>query len=146
MATANPAQSLQHETTCSICLDYFQDPVMVTDCGHNFCRACITNYRKGSATSVSCPQCRQVFPWKNLKPNRHLGNIVEAVKPLSLQLESHIKRETVCREHHKPLNRFCEKDEALICKVCERSKPHRNHTVIDTEVATAQYKVTTTVW
>lgn len=34
------ARKLQEEATCSICLDYFTDPVMTT-CGHNFCRECI---------------------------------------------------------------------------------------------------------
>lgn len=34
------ARRLQEEATCSICLDYFIDPVM-TSCGHNFCRECI---------------------------------------------------------------------------------------------------------
>ncbi|XP_010142918.1 PREDICTED: tripartite motif-containing protein 7-like, partial [Buceros rhinoceros silvestris] len=32
--------SLQDEATCSVCLEFFKDPVSI-ECGHNFCRACI---------------------------------------------------------------------------------------------------------
>uniref|UniRef100_A0A8C3K6M9 RING-type domain-containing protein n=1 Tax=Calidris pygmaea TaxID=425635 RepID=A0A8C3K6M9_9CHAR len=34
------ARSLQDELTCPVCLEYFNDPVLVAECGHNFCRAC----------------------------------------------------------------------------------------------------------
>ncbi|XP_006877459.1 PREDICTED: tripartite motif-containing protein 52 [Chrysochloris asiatica] len=40
-AITNPMQMLQEEAVCSICLDYFQDPVSI-GCGHNFCRGCVT--------------------------------------------------------------------------------------------------------
>ncbi|NXH64873.1 TRI27 protein, partial [Rhabdornis inornatus] len=33
------ARSLQDELTCPVCLEYFNDPVLVAECGHNFCRA-----------------------------------------------------------------------------------------------------------
>uniref|UniRef100_A0A8C0GF91 Zinc finger C3HC4 RING-type domain-containing protein n=1 Tax=Chelonoidis abingdonii TaxID=106734 RepID=A0A8C0GF91_CHEAB len=26
------------ELTCSLCLEYFKDPVIITECAHNFCR------------------------------------------------------------------------------------------------------------
>ncbi|KFV16674.1 Tripartite motif-containing protein 7, partial [Pterocles gutturalis] len=32
---------LPSEASCSICSEYFRDPVSI-HCGHNFCRACIT--------------------------------------------------------------------------------------------------------
>uniref|UniRef100_A0ABM5FIR5 E3 ubiquitin-protein ligase TRIM39 isoform X2 n=1 Tax=Pogona vitticeps TaxID=103695 RepID=A0ABM5FIR5_9SAUR len=37
MATTNPLESLQVEASCSVCLEYLKDPVII-DCGHNFCR------------------------------------------------------------------------------------------------------------
>ncbi|XP_048347928.1 zinc finger protein RFP-like [Sphaerodactylus townsendi] len=141
MAAANPAKSLQDEATCSICLDYFQDPVMIIECGHNFCRACITKHWKGSDCSASCPECRHLFSWKNLKPNRQLGNMAETAKQLSLQLNIGSEtQESVCKEHQKPLTHFCTTDETLICTTCLRSRAHRSHTVVLKEAAAALYK------
>ncbi|XP_054834655.1 E3 ubiquitin-protein ligase TRIM39-like isoform X1 [Eublepharis macularius] len=140
MATANPAKTLQDDATCSICLDYFQDPVMIIECGHNFCRACITKYWKASDCSACCPECRQLFSWKNLKPNRQLGNMVETAKQLNLQLKNSSEKERMCEEHQKPLTVFCKTDQTLICTVCDRSKAHRNHEVVHTPEASAHYK------
>ncbi|XP_062978274.1 E3 ubiquitin-protein ligase TRIM39-like [Elgaria multicarinata webbii] len=140
MAAANPAENLEQELTCSICLDYFQDPVMIVGCGHNFCRGCITKHRQKSNTNIYCPECRNVFSWKDLKPNRQMGNIVQVAKQLSVHLEKSPRREKMCKEHNKALSLFCKQDETLLCTSCERSKAHRNHTVVCTEEAAADYK------
>nr|XP_056718063.1 E3 ubiquitin-protein ligase TRIM39-like [Euleptes europaea] len=140
MAAASPAKKLQDEVTCSICLDYFEDPVMIVECGHNFCRGCITENCRGSGCSASCPECRHLFSWKNLKPNRQLKNIVETAKQLSLQLDNSSETESMCKAHQKPLTLFCKTDESLLCQVCERSQVHRSHAVVPTEEAAAHYK------
>ncbi|XP_058514530.1 E3 ubiquitin-protein ligase TRIM41-like [Ochotona princeps] len=36
-----PEKTVPEEAVCSICLNYFKDPVTI-HCGHNFCRGCIT--------------------------------------------------------------------------------------------------------
>ncbi|KAM6231955.1 LOW QUALITY PROTEIN: E3 ubiquitin-protein ligase TRIM11-like [Spheniscus humboldti] len=74
---------------------------VMLDCGHNFCRACISLCWARAATP-SCPQCRETFPGRGLWPNRPLGNIAERLKRLDqpggdeeqiqLQLES-LRRE-----------------------------------------------------
>uniref|UniRef100_A0A8C3I6X1 RING-type domain-containing protein n=1 Tax=Chrysemys picta bellii TaxID=8478 RepID=A0A8C3I6X1_CHRPI len=71
------------EASCSICLEYFQDPVSI-HCGHNFCRACITQCWAELATNFSCPQCRQTAQQRNFRLNRELANMVELVKQLKL--------------------------------------------------------------
>uniref|UniRef100_A0A8C3T725 RING-type domain-containing protein n=1 Tax=Chelydra serpentina TaxID=8475 RepID=A0A8C3T725_CHESE len=73
MAAVNPLKSLRDEATCSICLSFYKDPVSL-DCGHSFCRACIAQCWEGSDPAVSCPQCRETFPQRTLRPNRQLGN------------------------------------------------------------------------
>uniref|UniRef100_A0A803SUA6 RING-type domain-containing protein n=1 Tax=Anolis carolinensis TaxID=28377 RepID=A0A803SUA6_ANOCA len=50
MAAASVVQDLCEEATCSICFDYFKDPVTIT-CGHNFCRACLTQSWEKSGNS-----------------------------------------------------------------------------------------------
>ncbi|CAM4664429.1 unnamed protein product [Caretta caretta] len=84
MAAVNPLKSFRDEATCSICLSFYKDPVFL-DCGHSFCQACIAQCWEGSDTAVSCPQCRETFPQRTLRPNRQLGNFVEIAKQLSFQ-------------------------------------------------------------
>ncbi|XP_038125932.1 E3 ubiquitin-protein ligase TRIM21-like [Cyprinodon tularosa] len=44
---------------CSICLDVFTDPVS-TPCGHNFCKACITQHWDVNVL-YKCPLCQEQF-------------------------------------------------------------------------------------
>ncbi|XP_054832433.1 E3 ubiquitin-protein ligase TRIM7-like [Eublepharis macularius] len=139
MATPNPEKFLQDEATCSICLDYFQDPVMVINCGHNFCRNCITQCCEGSPfKAIPCPQCRRPFPWKNLHPNRHLWNIVDLAKQFSNKRAN--ETGDLCQKHREPLKLFCEHDQTPICVVCDRSKAHKNHSVVPIEEAAQVYR------
>ncbi|XP_067414658.1 zinc finger protein RFP-like isoform X2 [Emydura macquarii macquarii] len=139
MAAVNPAKTIQDEATCPICLEYFNDPVSL-DCDHDFCRACITRCWKGFGADISCPQCRETFPQRNLKPNRKLKNIVEAARELSLQPGRELERERLCEKHREPLKLFCKEDEIPICLVCDRSKEHRDHTAFPAEEAVEEFK------
>uniref|UniRef100_A0A8C3S331 RING-type E3 ubiquitin transferase n=1 Tax=Chelydra serpentina TaxID=8475 RepID=A0A8C3S331_CHESE len=140
MAAENPVESLKDEATCSICLDYFEDPVSIR-CGHNFCRACITRYWRESDTNFSCPQCRKIVQYRNFKPNRVLANVVEIAKRLSLQAENNSEGERECEKHQEALKLFCEEDQNLICWICRDSWDHRAHTVVPIEEAAQNYKV-----
>ncbi|XP_030055784.1 E3 ubiquitin-protein ligase TRIM39-like isoform X2 [Microcaecilia unicolor] len=138
MAAANPAQSLRDEASCSICLDYFTDPVM-TDCGHNFCRFCITQSWEGRDTDFPCPQCRKRSRQRNLRPNRQLANMTEMVKRLS-QTPVRPEEGDLCEKHEEKLKLFCEEDQKMICIICRESQDHRSHTVIPIEEAVQEYK------
>ncbi|XP_067414467.1 zinc finger protein RFP-like [Emydura macquarii macquarii] len=135
----NPAKTLQDEATCAICLEYFNDPVSL-DCDHDFCRACITQYWEGFDADISCPQCRETFPQRNLRSNRKLKSMVEAARELSLQSGREPETERLCEKHREPLKLFCKKDEIPICLVCDRSKEHRDHTVVPAEEAVEEFK------
>ncbi|XP_030044881.1 E3 ubiquitin-protein ligase TRIM39-like, partial [Microcaecilia unicolor] len=135
MAAANPAESLRDEASCSICLDYFTDPVTI-DCGHNFCRSCITQSWEGRDTDFPCPQCRETTQQRNLRPNRQLVNITEMVKKLS-QCSVGPKEANLCEKHEEKLKLFCEEDQNLICR---ESRDHRSHTVSPIEEAVQEYK------
>nr|XP_016847317.1 PREDICTED: E3 ubiquitin-protein ligase TRIM39 isoform X3 [Anolis carolinensis] len=141
-AARDPVEDLCEEATCSICLEYFKDPVSV-ECGHNFCRDCMTQFCEKSGTKkTSCPQCRKEVLQSNIRPNRLLANFVEITKKLSLQgLKREEGRERVCGKHQEPLKLFCKEDDVSICVVCDRSKEHRNHTVIPIEEAAQDFKV-----
>ncbi|XP_020633194.3 E3 ubiquitin-protein ligase TRIM7 [Pogona vitticeps] len=141
MAAPNPEKSLQDEATCSICLDYFQNPTMIIDCGHNFCEACIGQCCEGPVLNqFSCPQCRKPFFWQNVRPNRHLWNIVELAKQFSLRRANEAGERKLCKKHQEPLKLFCEQDQTSICLVCDRSRVHKNHTVVPVEEAAQVYQ------
>ncbi|XP_067419827.1 zinc finger protein RFP-like [Emydura macquarii macquarii] len=139
MAADNPMKTLQDEATCPICLEYFREPVTL-ECGHNFCRACITQHCWGSDTDVSCPQCRQAVQHRNLRPNRQLANVVEITKQLSFKVTKSAGRERVCVEHQEPLKLFCKEDQTPICVVCDRSRAHKSHRVVPIQEAAEEYK------
>uniref|UniRef100_A0A8C0QQV8 RING-type E3 ubiquitin transferase n=1 Tax=Chelonoidis abingdonii TaxID=106734 RepID=A0A8C0QQV8_CHEAB len=140
MAAGDLAGSFQDEVTCAVCLEYFTDPVTV-ECGHNFCRACISQCWGESEPDFSCPQCRETAQQRNLRPNRQLGNLVELVKRLRLQAVAEPKGQQVCERHQEALKLFCEEDQTPICVVCDRSRAHRAHTVVPIEEAAQEYRV-----
>ncbi|KAH1183200.1 hypothetical protein KIL84_004692 [Mauremys mutica] len=139
MAAANPAQLLLGELTCAVCLDYFKDPVSL-DCGHHFCQACITRCWEELSADFPCPECRETFSRRNLKPNRQLRNIVEASRTLTLKSAKEPEVGTVCEKHNEDLKVFCQEDQTPICVVCHLSRDHRDHTVVPIEEAAEDYK------
>ncbi|XP_032629923.1 zinc finger protein RFP-like [Chelonoidis abingdonii] len=139
MAAESPVESLQEEATCPVCLEYFTEPVSV-ECGHNFCRACISQCWEGSNTAPSCPQCRETVQQRNLRPNRQLANLVEITKRLSLGAAKGAGGERVCGEHQETLKLFCEEDQTPICVICGESRAHRTHTVVPIQEAAQEYK------
>ncbi|XP_032634380.1 zinc finger protein RFP-like [Chelonoidis abingdonii] len=139
MAAESSVESLQGEVTCPVCLEYFTEPVSL-ECGHNFCRACISQCWERSARDITCPQCRETMQQRNLRPNRQLANVVEITKRLSLQAAKGTGGEGVCGEHQEALKLFCEEDQTPICVVCDRSRAHRAHTVVPIQEAGQEYK------
>ncbi|XP_034960926.1 zinc finger protein RFP-like [Zootoca vivipara] len=140
MADGNPVQNLCEETTCSVCLEYFKDPVII-DCGHVFCQACITRAWGEPGRDASCPQCREPCQQRNFRPIRQLSSIVEIAKKFSLQMARGAEAlGKVCERHQEPLKLFCEDDRAAICVVCDKSKDHREHKVIPKEEAFEAYQ------
>nr|XP_056701560.1 E3 ubiquitin-protein ligase TRIM39-like [Euleptes europaea] len=151
MAAANPAQALEDELFCSICLDYFTEPVIL-NCEHNFCRACITRTWEGLGDSFPCPQCRKRSRKGKLRPNTQLGRVAERAKELAVATgpapppasrpssKPEASAREVCKKHLEALKLFCLDDQALICVVCDRSQEHRAHTVLPVEEAAQECK------
>ncbi|XP_078501855.1 E3 ubiquitin-protein ligase TRIM39-like isoform X2 [Lissotriton helveticus] len=137
-AVAAHLQSLKEEATCSICLEYFTDPVFM-ECGHTFCQSCITQCWKGLQTDFPCPQCKEISPNKTLRLNRHLADMVEIIKKLQISTETP-QEVNLCREHEEKLKLFCEEDQKPICVVCGVSRDHKPHTVLPIREAAQEYK------
>uniref|UniRef100_A0A2K6U7R7 E3 ubiquitin-protein ligase TRIM11 n=1 Tax=Saimiri boliviensis boliviensis TaxID=39432 RepID=A0A2K6U7R7_SAIBB len=144
MEAVELARKLREEATCSICLDYFTDPVM-TACGHNFCRACIQlswekaqgkKGRRKRKGSFPCPECREMSPQRNLRPNRLLTKVAEMARQ-----HPGLQKRDLCQEHQEPLKLFCQEDQSPICVVCRESREHRLHRVLPAEEAVQGYKL-----
>ncbi|MGH0166211.1 UNVERIFIED_CONTAM: hypothetical protein FKN15_050559 [Acipenser sinensis] len=60
-AASGETGELQKELICAICLDFFDDPVIL-QCGHNFCRDCILIHWQENGSNgqgYKCPECRR---------------------------------------------------------------------------------------
>ncbi|XP_066471708.1 tripartite motif-containing protein 10-like isoform X2 [Tiliqua scincoides] len=130
--------SVEEELQCPICMEFLTDPVTL-DCGHNFCRGCITYYCEtweDLGEDLECPLCKARIKKVNFRPNCQLANIVEKIK--LLQLNS--GKEDLCVKHKERLHLFCKEDKALVCVFCERSPEHGSHAVLLLEEAAEEYK------
>ncbi|NXS55171.1 TRI39 ligase, partial [Brachypteracias leptosomus] len=147
MALAGALERLQEEAICPICLEYMRDPVSI-DCGHNFCRGCITQHCQDKGLwaegPFSCPQCRASCHRSGFRPNKQLANIVENIRQLGLWSSPEGEPgpgPPLCAQHNERLKLFCEEEEEAICVVCRESLHHRSHTVYPIEEAAQVYKL-----
>ncbi|XP_072094767.1 zinc-binding protein A33-like [Mobula birostris] len=137
MASKGQVESLTEEVICPICLDFFTDPVIL-ECGHNFCRSCITRCWEREERN-SCPECRLVFADRTLRVNRALANLAEKFRNLiPNQKGREIKLQ--CEEHEEELKLFCETDKTLICLICRDAQKHREHRFMPIKEAVKIYK------
>ncbi|XP_055487818.1 zinc-binding protein A33-like [Leucoraja erinacea] len=124
MASNDQVESWTAEIICPICLDFFTDPVSL-DCGHNFCRSCITQSWDREGRN-SCPECREEFTDRTLRVNRALARLSEKARTLSL-IRTEKARKLQCEEHQEELKLFCETDKKLICVICAAGQEHKAH-------------------
>ncbi|ETE58565.1 Zinc finger protein RFP, partial [Ophiophagus hannah] len=114
-----PGAMKQFKANCSICGQYFKDPVIL-DCGHIFCRDCILRFQcwKESSPELACPQCQL----QNFSQNQQLDNI-RLLKQLRDQAEGDSK---CCQQHQEHLELFCKNDQVFVCSVCHGSEEHQD--------------------
>ncbi|TRY98154.1 hypothetical protein DNTS_033087 [Danionella cerebrum] len=139
MAAAGDSRGeLQKELVCSICLDYFDDPVILK-CGHNFCRMCILMHWEengGDDVGYQCPECRMVFAKMGFTKNYLVKNLVDKLSDFDYLKTCRpsappktVKMEGKCERHHEELKLYCHTDRKPICVVCRESRSHRHHEV-----------------
>ncbi|XP_051865755.1 NACHT, LRR and PYD domains-containing protein 14-like isoform X6 [Pristis pectinata] len=137
MAFRQQVERLTEEAICPICLDFFTDPVTL-DCGHNFCRSCITQCWEKEVRNC-CPQCREQFADRTLRVNRALASLAENVQKLKLNVkETEIRPQ--CEKHQEELKLFCDTDKQLICLICRDAREHKSHNFMPIVEAVEIYK------
>ncbi|XP_059827038.1 nuclear factor 7, brain-like [Hypanus sabinus] len=137
MASKEQVESLTEEVICPICLDFFTDPVIL-ECGHNFCRSCITRCWEREERN-SCPECREEIADRTLKVNRALANLSEKARKLNLNPKEK-ESKLHCEKHGEDLKLFCETDKTLICLICATAREHKSHNFMPINEAAEIYK------
>uniref|UniRef100_A0A670HXR3 Tripartite motif containing 39 n=1 Tax=Podarcis muralis TaxID=64176 RepID=A0A670HXR3_PODMU len=138
MAAEDTLKMFEVEVTCSICLQYFTDPVIL-DCGHNFCHHCVFKYWKDFVRDRSCPECRWVVEPDRLITNKPLENLARFLRDQAKQAKG--GGEGTCYRHPEPPTSFCKTDQALVCSACVESSEHKAHDVVPMEQAAQETKV-----
>ncbi|XP_059813997.1 zinc-binding protein A33-like isoform X2 [Hypanus sabinus] len=137
MASKRKAEIWIEEVICPVCLDFFTDPVIL-ECGHNFCRSCITRCWEREERN-SCPECREVIADRTLRVNRALANLAEKARNINLNPKGKVNK-LHCEEHEEELKLFCETDKTLICVICAVAEEHREHRFKPIKEAVKIYK------
>ncbi|XP_040211106.1 E3 ubiquitin/ISG15 ligase TRIM25-like [Rana temporaria] len=108
---------LRRELDCSICLEMYKDPVMLS-CGHNFCQVCIDRMWDAQEVSggYSCPQCRKRSRSRpTLQRNITLRNIVETLRSTHPDQKKTGIFCTQCIHYPVPAVKSCLHCEASMC-------------------------------
>ncbi|XP_051822655.1 probable E3 ubiquitin-protein ligase TRIML1 [Antechinus flavipes] len=132
-------KNLNIELTCSICLDYFTDPV-IANCSHSFCRECLLQCMWGAGDTLTCPECRQLIQISNLVPNPNLQKLSTAGKTIGPHLLQSMVALATCDQHWEKAKFFCEEDRKLLCDSCSITQEHRDHRILPLDNAIAEGK------
>ncbi|XP_054581105.1 tripartite motif-containing protein 64-like [Eptesicus fuscus] len=131
-------QVLQKELTCSICMNYFLDPVTL-DCGHSFCRSCLWLFWEGSPSPMCCPNCKQVSEKPNFKTNIQLRNMASLGRQARAD-SINSSEEQICVAHDAGNLVFCDAERNLLCWNCSDSLEHMFHNHRPTQWAAVEYR------
>ncbi|XP_057605420.1 tripartite motif-containing protein 64C-like [Hippopotamus amphibius kiboko] len=122
---SNTLQAFQSELTCSICMNYFIDPVTI-DCGHSFCRPCLCLCWEEDQTPKSCPECRGISEKPDFKTNIVLKRLASLARQARAN-QVNSSEEQICVTHKEAKGLFCEVDKTLLCGPCSESPEHAAH-------------------
>nr|XP_056723570.1 tripartite motif-containing protein 10-like [Euleptes europaea] len=130
MASGSPSTDLEEEVICPICLECLTEPVTL-DCGHNFCRGCITDYcdKWEGLGHLECPVCKAEIQKGNFSSNWQLANLVEKIKEKRFCARNP-GTEDLCPTHGQKLLFFCNDDEKFMCHICKHSPEHKGHSLL----------------
>uniref|UniRef100_A0A8D0NP63 Uncharacterized protein n=1 Tax=Sus scrofa TaxID=9823 RepID=A0A8D0NP63_PIG len=117
--------TFQDELKCSICMNYFIDPV-TTDCGHSFCRPCLYLCWEEEQAPKSCPECRAVSEKPDFKTNIVLKRLASLARQARAS-HSSSSEEQLCGTHREAKGLFCEADKTLLCGPCSEGPEHAAH-------------------
>ncbi|XP_041359532.1 nuclear pore complex protein DDB_G0274915-like isoform X2 [Gigantopelta aegis] len=136
-------EQLDHELTCTVCVEYFKDPVILP-CSHSFCITCIKGIIRHSGQQVQsfdCPLCRQKIHLKtpnitdDFPKNLALENLVKLHTETSSSFPDELFESVLpelqfdknCYKHNEPLCLFCSTCSNMVCSKCLEVGPCSKH-------------------
>ncbi|XP_023987481.1 tripartite motif-containing protein 64C-like isoform X2 [Physeter macrocephalus] len=131
-------QAFQNELTCSICMNYFIDPVTI-DCGHSFCRPCLYLCWEEDQTPKSCPECRGLSEKPDFKTNIVLKRLASLARQDAAK-QTNSSEAQICVTHKEVKGLFCEVDKSLLCGPCSESPEHAAHSHSPVQWAAEEYR------
>ena len=119
--------------TCTVCLDSFKEPKVLTCC-HTFCKSCLERILEKAKikTNLVCPQCRSEH---KVPPNWPEGFLTD----FSLLREADMEEPHICGEcdSSDTAVAFCTECQSYLCSSCasihKKLKHFRNHKVTSLE-------------
>ncbi|XP_030834999.1 E3 ubiquitin-protein ligase TRIM71-like [Strongylocentrotus purpuratus] len=131
------APSSSQNLTCPLCLDIFDKAIILTSCGHTFCRKCLEIYDLShqDLDHMICPLCREVTKLSANRVEDFLTNVtVNALVDdyhakcggVNAVLEMHPKC-TACKRLEEAVS-FCKSCNSYFCGQCLTS--HQNLSVM----------------
>ncbi|XP_074140748.1 putative E3 ubiquitin-protein ligase TRIML1 [Sminthopsis crassicaudata] len=123
-----PTEELQKELLCSICGNFFTDPVFV-ECGHNFCHYCLLTKWQEVSSRLTCPECKRAFQLRDFKVNKRLGKLAAIAKNLEPHSPQDLEDRGKCEVHQNMKTLFCEDDQRPVCVSCSQTEEHESHTL-----------------
>ncbi|XP_066529079.1 E3 ubiquitin/ISG15 ligase TRIM25-like [Hoplias malabaricus] len=136
---SQPAEVLEQELSCPICLHLFSDPVSLP-CGHSYCFSCVRSSQSLDEPQGNprCPECRKEYDRLNgLRRNFKLSGIVEGYRMAmgSGRFTTQVVMCDQCLDGSEPAVKTCLHCETSLCQAHlkrhqERHKS-RGHSLVD---------------
>ena len=124
-------ENLKKQVTCSICLDTYKDPKILS-CFHTFCCKCLEEHARKTHRQgkFRCPECQAEIdlPEGNRFDRLSTSFIHNSLLGLlEMEHREDLLRPPFCSQHkNERLRYFCSSCEACICPVCF-AEDHRGH-------------------
>ena len=124
LESASPQISI-NEFSCHCCYDILVNPTTL-NCGHSFCRPCLSLCWEEGQTPRSCPECRGIAESPDFQTNIVLKRLASLVRQTKVD-HDHSSEEQICVTHQEAKGLFCEVDQTLLCGLCSERPEHAAH-------------------